>query len=58
MHLTSNDLLYVHQYGFLPKKSAEHNLLHIINYVSEALHDGNYCEGVFLDLLKKAFDIC
>jgi hypothetical protein len=23
-HLTSNDLLYIHQYGFIPKKSAEH----------------------------------
>jgi hypothetical protein len=47
----------VHQYGFLPKKSAEHNLLHIINYVSSALNDGNFCIGVFLDL-KKAFDVC
>jgi hypothetical protein len=56
-HLTANDLLYVHQYGFLPKKSAEHNLLHIINYVTNALNDGNYCIGVFLDL-KKAFDVC
>jgi hypothetical protein len=56
-HLTSNDLLYVHQYGFIPKKSAEHNLMHIINYVSAALNDGNYCIGVFLDL-KKAFDVC
>jgi hypothetical protein len=56
-HLTENDLLYVHQYGFIPKKSAEHNLLHIINYVSAALNDGNFCIGVFLDL-KKAFDVC
>jgi hypothetical protein len=56
-HLTVNDLLYVHQYGFIPKKSAEHNLLHIINYVSAALNDGNFCIGVFLDL-KKAFDVC
>jgi hypothetical protein len=56
-HLTSNDLLYIHQYGFVPGRSAEHNLLHIINYVSAALNDGNYCLGVFLDL-KKAFDVC
>ena len=27
-HLLTNDLLYVHQYGFLPKRSTEHNLLH------------------------------
>jgi hypothetical protein len=56
-HLLENDLLYTHQYGFLPKKSAEHNLMHILNYVSAALNDGNYCLGVFLDL-KKAFDVC
>jgi hypothetical protein len=56
-HLTSNDLLYTHQYGFIPKRSAEHNLIHIINYVSSALNEGNFCVGVFLDL-KKAFDVC
>jgi hypothetical protein len=56
-HLTSNDLLYVHQYGFIPKRSAEHNLMHILNYVATALNGGNYCVGVFLDL-KKAFDVC
>jgi hypothetical protein len=36
-HLTTNELLNVHQYEFIPKKSAEHYLLHIINYVSAAL---------------------
>ncbi len=56
-HLTTNDLLYTHQYGFIPNRSAEHNLLHKINYVSTALNDGNYCIGVFLDF-KKAFDVC
>jgi hypothetical protein len=56
-HLTNNDLLYTHQYGFIPKRSAEQNLLQIINYVSAALNDGNFCVGVFLDL-KKAFDVC
>jgi hypothetical protein len=30
-HLSSNDLLYTHQYGFIPSRSAEHNLLHIVN---------------------------
>jgi len=56
-HLTSNDLLYTHQYGFIPNRSAEQNLLHIVNYVTSALNDGNFCVGVFLDL-KKAFDVC
>ena len=31
--------------------------MNIINYVSTALNDGNFCIGVFLDL-KKAFDVC
>jgi signal recognition particle subunit SEC65 len=56
-HLLNNDLLYVHQYGFLPNHSTEHNLLQIVNYISKALNDGNFCIGVFLDL-KKAFDVC
>ncbi len=56
-HLLINDLLYVHQYGFLPGRSTEQNLLQIVNYISQALDEGNYCIGVFLDL-KKAFDVC
>ncbi len=56
-HLTTNDLLYVHQYGFLPKKMTEHNLIHVVNYISQALNDGKYCIGVLLDF-KKAFDVC
>jgi hypothetical protein len=56
-HLLSNDLLYQHQYGFLPKKSTEQNLLHIVNYITNALNEGIYCLGVFLDL-RKAFDVC
>jgi hypothetical protein len=56
-HLTSNDLLYVHQYGFLPKKSTEHNLMQILNYITTALNDSMFCIGVFLDL-RKAFDVC
>jgi hypothetical protein len=56
-HLLSNNLLYQHQYGFLPKKSTEHNLMHIVNYITNALNDGMYCLGVFLDL-RKAFGVC
>jgi len=56
-HLKTNDLLYVHQYGFLPNRSAEHNLFQIVKYVSEALNNSEYCIGVFLDL-RKAFDVC
>jgi hypothetical protein len=56
-HLLSNDLLYQHHYGFLPKRSTEQNLLHIVNYITNDLNDGMYCLGVFLDL-RKAFDVC
>ncbi len=56
-HLLSNDLLYLQQYGFLPNKSTEQNLLQIVNYVTTALNDGMFCVGVFLDL-RKAFDVC
>ena len=31
--------------------------LQIINYISNALNEGDFCIGVFLDL-KKAFDVC
>ena len=37
--------------------STEHNLLHVVNYISQSLNNGNYCIGVFLDL-NKAFDVC
>jgi hypothetical protein len=56
-HLEINKLIYPHQYGFQRGKSTEQNLLHVINHVGNALNDGNYCAGVFLDL-KKAFDVC
>jgi hypothetical protein len=55
-HLESNNLLYVHQYGFLKGKSTEHNLLHLTNKIGEAINDDKYCIGIFLDL-KKAFDV-
>ena len=56
-HLDLNNLLYKHQYGFLRGRSTEQNLLHVVNFISNALNSGNYCIGVFLDL-KKAFDVC
>ena len=55
-HLDLNKLLYEHQYGFQKGKNTEHNLLHVINYVSKALNSGEYCIGIFFDL-KKAFDV-
>jgi hypothetical protein len=54
-HLDRNNLIYKHQYGFQRGKSTEHNLLHVTNYIGQALNDNKWCIGVFLDL-KKAFD--
>ena len=56
-HLQLNDLLYKHQYGFQRGRSTEQNLLHVINFISNSLNNGNYCIGLFLDQ-KKAFDVC
>jgi Reverse transcriptase (RNA-dependent DNA polymerase) len=56
-HLEANNLLYKHQYGFLKGKSTELNLLHVTSKITEALNDGSFCIGLFLDL-KKAFDVC
>jgi len=56
-HLQTNDILYNHQYGFTPGKSTEQNLIQVLNYITTALNDNNFCLGVFVDL-KKAFDVC
>jgi hypothetical protein len=56
-HLELNNLLYEHQYGFQRGKSTEQNLIHLTNYIYNALNDKKYCLGLFLDL-KKAFDVC
>jgi hypothetical protein len=54
-HLDLNNLIYKHQYGFQRNKSTEHNLIHLTNFVGQAINEGNWCIGIFLDF-KKAFD--
>jgi hypothetical protein len=56
-HLQLNNLLHKNQYGFQRNLSTEHNLLQVMNFISNSLNKGNYCIGVFLDL-RKAFDTC
>jgi len=56
-HLFEHDLLHQHQYGFLPKRSTEQNLMQILNYVTTALNENLFCIGIFLNL-RKAFDVC
>ena len=50
-------MLSPRQLGFQRKKNTEHNLLNVVNFISRAMNDGDYCIGIFLDL-KKAFDVC
>jgi len=54
-HLELNKIIHPHQFGFQRSKNTQHNLISLTNYISNALNDGEYCIGVFLDL-KKAFD--
>jgi hypothetical protein len=56
-HLEINKLIYKHQIGFLRARSTEHNLIQVVNTVSQALNGGDMAIGVFLDL-RKAFDVC
>ena len=56
-HLDFNKLINESQFGFQRAKSTEQNLLLVIDYISKALNDGDFCIGIFLDL-KKAFDVC
>jgi sarcosine oxidase/L-pipecolate oxidase len=54
-HLDFNKIIDPNQFGFQRSRSTEHNLLQVVNYISNELNNGNYCVGVFLDL-RKAFD--
>jgi len=36
--------------------NTEHNLVSLVNFISNALNENKYCVGIFLDL-KKAFDV-
>ena len=56
-HLEYHKLLSPRQFGFQRKKNTEHNLLNVINFISKALNEGDFCIGIFLDL-RKAFDVC
>ena len=55
-YLSSNKLLHPYQFGFQPKKSTVHPVMHFLKYISEAMNDNDYCVAIFLDL-RKAFDL-
>ena len=56
-HLEYHKLISPRQFGFQRNKNTEHNLLNVVNFISKALNEGEYCIGIFLDL-RKAFDVC
>jgi hypothetical protein len=55
-HLNVNNIIDPLQFGFQSGLSTEHNLLHLTNYVANALNENKFGIGVFLDL-KKAFNV-
>jgi hypothetical protein len=56
-HLELNKLLSKNQFGFQKGKNTEQNLIKALNIISNAINNGEYCIGIFIDL-RKAFDVC
>ena len=54
-HLTSNDLLTSHQFGFLRGHSCTTQLLHVMDILTKSLDQGVPIDVVYMDL-QKAFD--
>ncbi len=52
-----NNLLSPFQFGFRPKHSTVHPMMHLVKHVSEALNNKKYTIAIFCDL-RKAFDSC
>ena len=53
--LENENLIFDKQFGFRPKHSTNHELINITEQIKEALDQGQYACGVFVDL-QKAFD--
>ena len=56
-HLEINKLISPKQFGFQRNKNTKQNLLNVVNFISNAINEGQFCIGIFLDL-RKAFDVC
>ena len=56
-HLEYHKLLSPRQFGLQRSKNTEHNLLNVVNFMSKAMNDGDFCIVIFLDLTK-GFDVC
>ena len=53
--LEANEILSSSQYGFRSRMSTVHAALEVIESISTAIDERQYCYGIFIDL-KKAFD--
>ncbi len=53
--LSENSFFYFHQYGFLKGRSTSQAILQVINNITSAINNSEYCLAVFLDI-QKAFD--
>ena len=53
--LIENDLLSVHQHGFLPRRSTQTALLQCLNDWMTTMEIGDFTDVIYIDL-KKAFD--
>ena len=53
--LEKENLIFNSQFGFRPKHSTNHALINLTEQIKEALDQGQYAVGVFVDL-QKAFD--
>ena len=54
-HLVDNDLISVHQHGFVPKRACMTNLLETFDFLTKKTANKNSIDLVFLDFAK-AFD--
>jgi len=54
-YLSKNKLIYSKQYGFLPKRSTNTQLLRYFNDLASSVVDGYQVDSVYLDYAK-AFD--
>ena len=53
--LSENNFFYSHQYGFLKGRSTSQAILQVINNITSAINNSEYCLAVFWDI-QKAFD--
>ena len=50
-----NKILSNHQYGFRENRSTEHAVIDFVDRITQAIEQGKFSVGIFLDL-SKAFD--